>query len=158
MTTNVKPVPEDMHTLTPHIVCKNAVEAMDFYVRAFGATEVARMLTPDGKLMHGMVRIGDSALMLMDENKEWGAVGPSELQSSPVTIHLYVKDVDAVFNKAIAEGATSVMPVADMFWGDRYGVLRDPFGHSWSVATHIKDPTPEEMEAAMKAGCEGAQQ
>lgn len=158
MAANVKPIPEDMHTLTPHIVCKNAVEAMDFYVRAFGATEIARMLTPDGKLMHGMVRIGDSALMLMDENKKWGAIGPSELQSSPVTIHLYVKDVDAVFNKAVAEGATSVMPVADMFWGDRYGVLRDPFGHSWSVATHIKDPSPEEMEAAMKLGCEGAQQ
>jgi PhnB protein len=158
MTTNVKPIPEDMHSLTPHIVCKNAIEAMDFYQRAFGATEAARMLTPDGKLMHGMVRIGDSALMLMEENAEWGAIGPSALPSSPVTIHLYVKDADAVFAKAVAEGATSVMPVAEMFWGDRYGVLRDPFGHSWSVATHVKDATPEEMEAAMKLGCEGAQQ
>jgi len=158
MSTNVKPIPEDMHSLTPHIVCKNALAAMDFYARAFGATEAARMLTPDGKLMHGMVRIGDSTLMLMEENAEWGAIGPSEMKSSPVTIHLYVKDADAVFAKAVAEGATSVMPVDDMFWGDRYGVLRDPFGHSWSIATHTRDLTPEQMAEGMKTACAGAPQ
>ena len=149
----VRPIPEDMHTLTPHLVCANALQAIDYYKRAFGAVEGGTMLTPDGKLMHGMIRIGDSALMLMEENKEWGALGPKTLGGSPVTIHLYVKDVDAVFAKAVAEGGTAKMPPADMFWGDRYGVLTDPFGHSWSVATHIKDLTPEEVQAgAAKMG------
>jgi PhnB protein len=151
----VQAIPEDMHTLTPHLVCAGAAEAMDYYKRAFGAVEVTRLPGPDGKLMHGMVRIGDSALMLMDENKDWGALGATALGGSPVTIHLYVKDVDAVFARAVAEGGTAKMAPADMFWGDRYGVLTDPFGHSWSVATHIKDPTPEEMQAAMAnmGGC-----
>jgi PhnB protein len=147
--TKVQPIPEDMHSLTPHLVCKDASAAMDYYKRAFGAVEAARLPGPDGKLMHGMVRIGDSALMLVDENKDWGALGPTTLGGSPVTIHLYVKDVDAVFAKAVAEGGTAKMPPADMFWGDRYGVLTDPFGHSWSIATHIKNPTPEEMQAEM---------
>jgi PhnB protein len=155
MNAKVNPIPEGMHSLTPHLVCANAVEAMDFYQRAFGGTIGGKMMTPDGKLMHGHMTIGDSALMLMDENKDWGAIGPSDLKASPVTIHLYVTDVDTVFNKAVAEGATVVMPVADMFWGDRYGVLRDPYGHSWSVATHIRDASPEEMEAAAKQGCPG---
>jgi PhnB protein len=146
---NVRPIPEDMHTLTPHLVCANALQAIDYYKRAFGAVEGGIMLTPDGKLMHGMIRIGDSALMLMEENKDWGALGPKMLGGSAVTIHLYVRDVDAVFAKAVAEGGTAKMPPADMFWGDRYGVLTDPFGHSWSVATHVKDVTPEEMKAAI---------
>jgi PhnB protein len=154
----VQAIPEDMHTLTPHLVCAGASDAMDYYKRAFGAVEVARLAGPDGKLMHGMVRIGDSALMLMDENKDWGALGPTALGGSAVTIHLYVKDVDAVFARAVAEGGTSKMAPTDMFWGDRYGVLTDPFGHSWSVATHIKDATPEEMQAAAAnmGGCADA--
>ncbi|MES2319222.1 MAG: VOC family protein [Pseudomonadota bacterium] len=158
MSTKVQPIPEDMHTLTPHLVCADALKAIDFYKRAFGATGEATMMTEDGRLMHGMVRIGDSALMLMEENKDWGALGPTMLGGSPVTIHMYVKDVDAVFAKAVAEGATAKMPPADMFWGDRYGVLTDPFGHSWSIATHVKDATPEEMKAEMaKMGeCGGA--
>ncbi len=158
MNAQVRAIPEDMHSLTPHLVCANALEAMEFYERAFGATGAERMLTPDGKLMHGMLRIGDSAMMLMEENKEWGAIGPASLGGSPVTIHLYVRNADEVFAKAVAEGATSVMAPTDMFWGDRYGVVKDPYGHSWSIATHIRDVSPEEMqEAAAKMGdCGGA--
>ena len=154
----VRPIPEDMHTLTPHIVCADALKAIDYYKRAFNATEAGIMMTPDGKLMHGMIRIGDSALMLMEQNEAWGARGPALLGGSPVTIHLYVKDVDAVFKRAVAEGATATMEPVDMFWGDRYGVLTDPFGHSWSIATHMRDVSPEEMQAeASKMGdCGGA--
>jgi PhnB protein len=144
----VRPIPEDMHTLTPHIVCANALEAIEFYKRAFNATEGGVMLTPDGKMMHGQIRIGDSALMLMEENKTWGAIGPASLGGSPVTIHMYVKDVDATYKQAIAAGATAKMEPADMFWGDRYGVLTDPYGHSWSIATHVRDVSMEEMKAA----------
>ena len=147
--TIVKPIPEDMHTLTAHLVCDGAAEAIEYYKRAFGAVETSRLPAPDGKLMHAMVRIGDSALMLVDENKEWGALGPKTLNGSPVTIHLYVKDVDAVYERAIQAGGTARMPPMDMFWGDRYGVLIDPFGHSWSIATHISDPTPEQMQTEM---------
>jgi uncharacterized glyoxalase superfamily protein PhnB len=147
-----------MHTLTPHLVCANALEAIQYYKRAFGAVEGGTMLTPDGKLMHAQIRIGDSALMLMEENKDWGALGPKTLGGSPITIHLYVKDVDAVYAKAVAEGGTAKMEPADMFWGDRYGVLIDPFGHNWSIATHVKDATPEEMQAAIAnmGDCSGA--
>ena len=158
MSTKVQAIPEDMHTLTPHIVCADALKAIAYYKRAFGATDGGVMLTPDGKVMHAMIRIGDSAMMLMEENKEWGAIGPATLGGSPVTIHLYVKDVDAVFARAIAEGGTSKMAPTDMFWGDRYGVLTDPFGHSWSVATHVRDVSAEEMqaEAAKMGDCSGA--
>jgi len=111
---------------------------------------------PDGKLMHAMIRIGDSPLMLVDEFPQWGSLGPRSLKGTPVTIHLYVEDVDAVTEQAVAAGATVVMAVQDMFWGDRYGVVEDPFGHRWSVATHIRDVTPEEILAAagqMGGGC-----
>ena len=158
MNAQVRAIPEDMHSLTPHLVCAGALDAMAFYKRAFGATEGAVMLAPDGKLMHGMVRIGDSALMLMEENKAWGSLGPALLGGSPVTIHLYVNNCDAVFAKAVAEGATVKMAPADMFWGDRYGVLTDPFGHNWAIATHIRDASPEEMKAAISqmSGCPDA--
>jgi PhnB protein len=158
MNAKVRPIPEDMHSLTPHLVCDGAAEAMDFYKRAFGAVEGGRMPGQNGKLMHGMMRIGDSALMLVDENKEWGMLGPKSLGGSAVTIHHYVNDVDAVFERAVKEGATAKMPPADMFWGDRYAVVIDPWGHNWSIATHIKDMTPEEMaaEAAKMGECGGA--
>jgi PhnB protein len=149
----VKPIPEDMHTVTPHLVCAGASDAIAFYVKAFGAVEAARIPGPDGKLMHAMVRIGDSAVMLVDENPEWKALGPKAIGGTPVTLHLYVEDADAVFARAVAAGAEAKMPVSEMFWGDRYGVLTDPFGHSWSVATHVRDATPEEMQAAMAKGC-----
>ena len=144
-----KPIPEGMHSLTPHLVCAGAAEAIDFYKRAFNAVEQARLPGADGKLMHAAVKIGDSTLMLVDENPQWGSLGPKALKGSPVTIHLYVPDVDATVAKAVAAGAKVTMPVADMFWGDRYGQLEDPFGHRWSVATHTRDLTPEEMREGM---------
>ena len=144
-----KPIPEGMHSLTPHIVCAGAADAIDFYKRAFNAVEQARLPGPDGKLMHAAVKIGDSTLMLVDENPQWGSLGPKALKGSPVTIHLYVPDVDATVAKAVAAGAKVTMPVADMFWGDRYGQLEDPFGHRWSVATHTRDLTSEEIREGM---------
>jgi PhnB protein len=146
---SVKPIPEGMHTLTPHLVCADASSAIDFYKKAFGATELARMPGPNGKLMHGAVRIGDSVLMLVDEMPEWGSLGPKALKGSPVTIHMYVEDADAALARAVAAGAKVTMPLADMFWGDRYGQIEDPFGHRWSIATHIRDASPEEMRQAM---------
>jgi PhnB protein len=145
----VKAIPEGMHSLTPHLVCAGASDAIAFYKAAFNAVEAARLPGPDGKLMHAMVRIGDSPLMLVDENPAWGALGPKSLKGSPVTIHLYVEDVDATVAKAVAAGAKVTMPVADMFWGDRYGQLEDPFGHRWSVGTHIRDMSEQEMRAEM---------
>jgi PhnB protein len=147
---NVKPIPDGMHSLTPHLVCANAAQAIDWYVKALGAVEQGRMHGPDGKIMHASVLIGDSPLFLVDEMPQWGSLGPKSLKGSPVTIHLYVEDVDATVAKAVAAGAKVTMPVADMFWGDRYGQLEDPFGHKWSVATHKRDLTPAEMERGMK--------
>ena len=148
-TSAVKPIPEGMHSLTPHLVCAGAADAIEFYKRAFNAVELGRMPGPDGKLMHAMVKIGDSTLMLVDEFPQFGSVGPKALKGSPVTIHLYVEDADATVKQAESAGAKVTMPVADMFWGDRYGRLEDPFGHQWSVATHTRDVTPEEMKQAM---------
>jgi len=145
-----KPIPNDMHSVTPHLVCAGAADAIDFYKKAFNAVEVGRLPGPQGRLMHAMIRIEGSAVMLVDEMPEWGALGPKALKGSPVTIHLYVDDVDAVVACAVAAGAKITMPVADMFWGDRYGKLEDPFGHHWSVATHIRDVSPEEMQQAME--------
>ena len=118
----VKPIPDGMHSLTPHLICADAAGAIEFYQRAFGAVETMRLPAPGGKLMHAAVRIGDSTLMLVDEMPEWGALGPKALKGSPV---------------------------ADMFWGDRYGQLEDPYGHRWSVATHIRDLSPDEIQQAM---------
>ncbi len=132
----VKPIPDGMHSLTPHLICADAADAITFYVKAFNAVELTRLPSPQGKLMHAIVRIGDSALMLVDENPQWGLLGPKLLKGLPVTVHLYVEDVEATVAHAVAAGAKITMPVADMFWGDRYGQLEDPFGHRWSVATH----------------------
>ena len=147
----IKPIPDGMHSLTPHLICAGASDAIAFYKAAFGAVETSRLPGPKGRLMHAAVRIGDSTLMLVDEMPEWGALSPKALKGSPVTIHLYVPDVDATVAQAVAAGARITMPVADMFWGDRYGQLEDPFGHRWSVATHQRDLTPEQMQQAMKA-------
>jgi PhnB protein len=146
----VKPIPEDMHSITPHLVCAGAADAIEFYKKAFGAVEQARLPGPGGKLMHAMIRIGDSAVMLVDEMPEHGAFGPKSLKGSPVTIHLYVENADATVERAVKAGARLTMPVADMFWGDRYGQLEDPFGHHWSVATHVRDVSMEEAQQAMK--------
>ena len=146
----VKPVPDDMHTVTPHLICAGAADAIEFYKRAFNAVEEARLPGPDGKIMHAQVRIEGSAVMLVDEMPEWGALSPRSLKGSPVTIHIFVPDVDAFVNRAVAAGAKVTMPVADMFWGDRYGKIEDPFGHSWSVGTHVRDVSMEEARQAMK--------
>ncbi|HJV93184.1 MAG TPA: VOC family protein [Azonexus sp.] len=149
----VQPIPPGMTSITPHLVCHDAAAAIDFYVKAFGAIDECRLPGPDGRLMHAMVRIGNAALMLVDEYPECGGVSPKTLKGSPVTIHLYVPEVDATVARAVEAGAKITMPVADMFWGDRYGQLEDPFGHRWSVATHIKDVGPDEIGAAMAKAC-----
>jgi uncharacterized glyoxalase superfamily protein PhnB len=146
----VKPVPEGMHSVTPHLICAGAANAIEFYKKAFGAVETARMPAPDGRIMHAMIRIGDSPVMLVDEMPEWGALSPKSLKGSPVTLHLYVEDVDAFAARAVKAGAKVTMPIEDQFWGDRYGKLEDPFGHHWSVATHVRDVSPDEMQQAMK--------
>ncbi len=148
------PIPAGHHTITPHLIIKGAAEAIEFYKKAFGAEEVFRMPFPgpDGqvKLGHADLRIGDAHLFLADEFPQQGGLGPQG-GHSPVTIHLYVTDADAVFNQAVAAGATVAMPLADMFWGDRFGKLVDPFGHHWSIAEHLEDPTPEQMQERMAA-------
>ncbi|HJV00147.1 MAG TPA: VOC family protein [Burkholderiaceae bacterium] len=149
MTAPVRPIPEGMHTITPHLICEGAANAIEFYKKAFNAEELSRLPGPDGKIMHAMLRIGDSTLMLNDAFPDCGGFGPLALKGSPVTIHLYVKDVDATYKQAVAAGAEAKMPVADMFWGDRYGMLVDPFGHHWSVATHKQDLTPEQIREGM---------
>jgi PhnB protein len=152
MSEQVKAVPEGFHTITPAIVVKGAATAIDFYKQAFGAEEVSRMDGPDGIVMHAELRIGNSMLMMSDEFPQYGAAGPETIGGSPVTLCLYVDDCDAVFNRAVEAGATVKMPPADQFWGDRYAKLSDPFGHSWSISTHIKDLTHDEvMEAAAVA-------
>ncbi|SFU86177.1 VOC family protein [Pseudoduganella namucuonensis] len=155
---NVAPIPEGFATITPHIVCEGAAEAIDYYKKAFNAVEIHRMPGPDGKLMHAMIQIGDSFIMMADAFPDWGCVGPKQLNGSPVYLHLYVKDVDAAYKQAVDAGGTAKMPPADMFWGDRYGQLTDPYGHIWSIATHKRDMTPEEMQAEMEkqGGCTDA--
>ena len=146
----VKPIPDGMHSITPHLVCAGAADAIEFYKKAFGAVETTRMPGPDGKLLHAAIRIGDSTVMLTDEFPDWKSFGPKSLKGTAVTIHLYVDDADAVAARAVAAGATVVMPMDDMFWGDRYGILEDPFGHRWSIGTHVRDVTPAEMQQAMQ--------
>ncbi|HYX65033.1 MAG TPA: VOC family protein [Burkholderiales bacterium] len=147
---SAKSTPEGMHSVTPHLVCAGAAQAIDFYKQAFGATELARLPGPQGKIMHAAVRIGDSTVMLADEMPEYGSLGPKSLKGSPVTIHLYVPDADAFVARAAKAGAKVTMPVAEQFWGDRYGRIEDPFGHHWSVATHVRDVSGEEMKQAMQ--------
>ncbi|HZE90200.1 MAG TPA: VOC family protein [Rhizobacter sp.] len=145
----VKAIPDGMNTLIPHLVCAGAADAIEFYKKAFGATEEARLLGPDGKVMHASLLIGGSRLMLVDEAPQWGMLGPKALKGSPVTVHRYVEDVDAAFAQAVAAGAKVTMAVADQFWGDRYGTLEDPFGHRWSLGTHVRDVTLAEMKESM---------
>ena len=150
MSQTAKAVPQGFHTLTPHLTVRNADQAIEFYKKAFGAEvlgDVARL--PNGKVMHALLRIGDSNLMLNDEMPEMGALAPVSAGSSPVTIHIYTPDVDAAFNRATSAGAQVKMPLMDQFWGDRYGVVTDPSGHQWSLAAHVRDLSPEEMRRGM---------
>ena len=157
----VRPIPEGYRTVTPHLVCEGAAEAIAFYQKAFGAIEIARMPGPGGKIMHAEIRIGDSALMLCDDFPDFGSRGPLAMGGTAVVIHLYVPDADAAWDQALAAGARPLMPLADMFWGDRYGQVVDPFGHRWSIATHqhdlSQDQIMEGMNKMMAGGCPGAQ-
>ena len=157
MSSRIKPIPSGFHTLTPHLVVKGASKAIEFYKRAFGAEEIRRVPGPDGKsLLHADLKIGDSHIFLVDEFPEMGCRGPESIGGTPVTIHMFVEDVDAAFGKAVAAGAQVKMPLSDMFWGDRYGLLTDPFGHAWSMATHKEDLTEEEIGLRAQSACAGA--
>ncbi len=145
MTTQVKPIPEGYHTATPYLIITNAAKAIEFYKEVFGATELSRLATPDGKVGHAELKIGDSRIMLADEWPEWDARSPQTIGGSPVVIMLYVEDVDAVVSGAVAAGAKLFKPVSDQFYGDRSGSITDPFGHKWTIATHKEDVSPEEM-------------
>jgi PhnB protein len=155
MSNTVKPIPDGYHAVTPYLIIKGATDALEFYKKAFGATELFRMAQPDGKIGHAEIQIGDSRIMLADEYPEMKYVSAQTLGGSPVSIMLYVKDVDSVFNQAIAAGAQERQPLEDKFYGDRVGSLVDPFGHVWHVGTHKEDVTPEEMKKRMAAGAHG---
>jgi uncharacterized glyoxalase superfamily protein PhnB len=141
--------PAGFHTMTPSMVMKDARKAIDFYERAFGAEEIDVMSGPDGRVMHAEIRIGDSILMMGEENPAWPQFKSAEtLGASPISLHLYVPDVDAAFRRALDAGATAEMPIQDMFWGDRYGKVRDPFGYLWGLATRVRTLTKEEIDRA----------
>ncbi|MCP4328931.1 MAG: VOC family protein [Alphaproteobacteria bacterium] len=151
MPADAKPIPDGMTAVTPYIIVKGAAAAIEFYRNAFGAEEVYRQTTPDGShIVRAEIRIDGAAVFIGDEFPDMGSAGPTTLGGSPVTLHHYVEDADAAFERAVAAGATVTMPLADMFWGDRFGRLTDPFGHHWSIASHQRDATPEEMAEAMK--------
>jgi PhnB protein len=151
MNSKVKPVPDGFHTATPYLIITNAAGAIEFYKKVFGATELSRLATPDGKVGHAEIRIGDSRIMLADEFPEWDARSPQTIGGSAVFIMLYVDDVDAVVSRAVAAGAKLFRPVADHFYGDRSGSLTDPFGHKWTISTHKEDVSPEEMKRRASA-------
>jgi len=151
MSTKVKPIPDGFHTISPHLVVRQADKAIEFYKNAFGAEELCRMSSPDGKsVMHAELKIGDSMIMLCDEFPDM-CKSPQTLGGSPITVHLYVSDADAAFKRAVDAGAEVTVPLADMFWGDRYGKLKDPFGHQWGIGTHIEDVSPEECSKRAQA-------
>lgn len=151
MPSKVKPIPEGHHAVAPYLAIKNAVSALEFYKKAFGAKETYRLILPDGRLGHAEIRLGDSLVMLADEFPEFGGKAPESLGGSPVSIHLYVEDVDAFVKRAVAEGARLLKPVADQVYGDRSGQLEDPYGHLWWVATHKEEIVPEEMQKRVRA-------
>jgi PhnB protein len=146
MTQTKKKALDDFHTITPHLTVRGVPAAIDFYCRAFGAAELYRNLAPDGKsIMHCELMLGDSRFFLHDEFPEHGEVSPLGCPCTGVKLHLYVDDVDDIFQRAVVAGATVTMPVQDCFWGDRYGILVDPFGHRWSIATHLEDLSPGQL-------------
>ena len=144
----IKNPPTGYHSVTPAIVVRDAAKAIDFYTRAFGAEEIGRMLGPDGSVVHAEIRIGDSLIMLGEENEQWGTRSPLTLGGTPGSLHIYVDDVDTAFAQAVEAGATVRSPLEDAFWGDRYGKLTDPFGHEWGIATRVKELSAEEMKKA----------
>ena len=150
MPEKIQAVPPGFHTLTPHLIVRDAAKAIEFYEKAFGAQLLHKMLTPDAKVMHSALKVGDSILMLNDEFPEWGALSPLSTGGSGVTLHLYLENVDGAFQRAVSAGAEVKMPLMDQFWGDRYGTVGDPFGHMWSLASHIRDVSPQEMARAQQ--------
>ena len=158
MSDKVRAIPEGFNTVSPYLMVRGAAEAIDFYQRAFGAKERYRMATPDGAVMHAELQLGDSVIMLADEHPQATAKPPQSLGGTSVNIFLYVENVDELYEQAVKAGATAVAEPEDQFWGDRYGKLADPFGHEWSIGTHIEDVSPEEMTKrfeAMFAGADG---
>jgi PhnB protein len=147
---SVKPIPEGYHTLTPYLTVRDAPRAIEFYKQAFGAKERGVMKDPSGRVMHAELIIGDSIIMLADEFPQMGVVSPEAIGGSASGLHIYVEDVDSAFDRAVKAGGITEMPVMDMFWGDRYGKLKDPFGHKWSIATHKADLSADEMDRGMK--------
>lgn len=145
-----KAVPDGYHTVTASLTVKDGAAAIDFYQRAFGAREIMRVNSPDGKIMHAEIQVGDSRVMLADEHPGMGCAAPVSVGQATGSLYLYVPDVDAAFKRAVAAGAKVVMPVTDMFWGDRFGAVDDPSGHRWGLATHVEDPTPEQMAHRQK--------
>jgi PhnB protein len=147
----VQPIPEGYKTVSPYLAVDDAEKAIEYYRKAFGAEETVRMNAPDGRIGHAELKIGDSHIMLSDPFPQSSTKPPTELGGSSVSVFMYVEDVDAVVQKAVDQGATVTMEVEDQFWGDRFGSITDPFGHNWSIATHIEDLTPEEIEERGKA-------
>jgi PhnB protein len=147
---NVKAIPDGYHSVTPYLFVRGATSAIDFYKTVFGATEILRMPGPDGRIMHAELKIGDSIVMLADENPSNGIMSPQTIGGYSVGMHVYVENVDAVTQKAIENGANALRPIKNQFYGDRSGSLLDPFGHMWSVATHVEDVSPEELHKRMK--------
>jgi len=152
----VKTIPDGYHSVTPYLIITGAAEAIDYYKKAFGATELLRMPAPDGKIGHAEIKIGDSPIMLADEFPEMGYKSPQTLGGSPVSIMIYVEDVDTVFDQAVAAGGKVQRPVKDQFYGDRSGTLEDPFGHVWHVTMHKEDVSVEEMERRAKSASAAA--
>ena len=146
---SVKPIPEGYHHVTPYLFVKSAAKAIDFYKSVFAATEIMRMPGPDGRIMHAELRIGDSIIMLADENPKNGIMSPQTVGGFSVGLHAYAENVDAVIQKAVENGAKLLRPIQNQFYGDRSGTFLDPFGHMWSVATHVEDVSPEEMRRRM---------
>ncbi len=147
----VKSIPDGYHTITPYLTARSASEAIEFYKTAFGATEIGRLVMPDGGIAHAEIKIGDSNIMISEESEDWGNLSPQALNGSPVNLCIYVEDANAVFAQAISAGATVLREVEDQFYGDRMGSLTDPFGHIWSIMTHLEDLTFEEMQTRMDA-------
>jgi uncharacterized glyoxalase superfamily protein PhnB len=145
----VKPIPDGYHSVTPFLTVRDAARAIEFYKQAFAAVERGVMKDPDGKVMHAELKIGDSIIMLSDEFPDYGALSPESIGGSAMGLHIYLDGVDAAFDRAVKAGARVEMPVMDQFWGDRYGKLTDPFGHKWSIGTHIKDLSMAEMKKGM---------
>ena len=148
---SVKHIPDGYHSVTPYLIVAGAARALDFYKKAFGAEEIIRVPQPDGRIRHAELRLGTSVIMLADENPETFARGPQSIGGTPVSLMVYVEDVDKVFARAVEAGATVERPLANQFYGDRTGGVVDPFGHRWYLATHVEDVAPEEMERRMKA-------